>query len=683
MSIRFWVFVLVLTVCAIVFFSGQGALLLAGNPPPEGLSDAFGLAFLQRYLIVPIVSVAGAMLILAPGLSLALASMGDEVERPSLSSLVFRGHAISLLALSALAAVIGILDERPLVGGAYLGVLLAALLGALLALARADRAGRVNWAVFSDNRAAILIALGIAVLMIGLMAPKFLWEDLNGDGADLFISTHSLIEIGWPIRPLGGEMPMLYPGEILAEIFNAAQFVRLFGESAFAVRMPMVLGFSLLFVAVIGMIGRGRERPSLPMALAVGAVMLLIAWVLAYQASYNPYFADIALPGGREPFVSFWLLGMIWFLLEGRLGWVVLMGALLGITVPSAPVLIGLWSLAALLFCRRGAIWSMRAFAALALGLIAGAVLPKLLPDLAQIAGIGAQSREFAAGSIARRLRFIALGEYGRLLFWVIPGGILPALALLMWPWQDRLSRALSVMTLAYAAFFQIQAYRVLPHHFSPAMVLPLIVYGRLRMPFLSPGRAAAALVLSAALAAFLSRPPDARPHMDTRHLAERIHLDPALDMPENGWEAYARLNMMAALLRDAFPPSYENGANAGKYVVSPISIVLMEYLERKPAQGPRRLPPPDFEIRPDDGKSIFDTPMKLARKDGFALLARSRSVYQSALNHRVSVHSLGNRIYQVPRREIFGGAGADEGVLDLARLIGLRRQPAAALPGQ
>ena len=657
---------------------GQGALAQAQHPAmlaPSG-QIAPGLSNFDRYLILPLVAVAGSVLILAPGLALALAGTARRARPPGLADLVFRGYAISLLGLSALAAVIERLGAAPLVGERYWWLLGGVLLLSLAVLGAADRKGRVGWDAFSRNRWALVVAFLLPVAMIGLMAPKFLWEDLNGDGADLFSATHSLIELGLPIRPLHGDLPEFYPGEILAEVFNAALFMRLFGESALALRLPMTMGFALLAVALIGMIGRGRGRAGANVALSVGAALLLISWVLAYQASYNPYFADIALPGGREPFVSFWLLGLIWFWLEGRAAWVALMAALLTITVPSAPLLMALWGGAWALFCgglrrKRGVI------AAMALGLAGGVLLSGLLPEMARMAGLARQSGEFASASIAQRLRFITLGDHGRLLYWILPGGILPALSLLLWPWQDRLGRALSVMVLIYAAFFQLQAFRVLPHHFSVAMVLPLIVFWRLRLPGFTPRRAAAALTLAVAVAAFLSRPPDARPHMDTRLLARQIRLAPDLALTDEGWAAFARMHLMAALLRKAFPPGYVKGADEQRYIVSPIAIVVMKYLDRPPA-GPEgeaaaQAQGADFAIRPAGGPAIFSAPVPLAEREGIGLYARSEAAYRRALRHRVLVRSLGNPIYAVPRERIFGRARSDPRVIDLARLFGLR----------
>jgi hypothetical protein len=92
----------------------------------------------------------------------------------------------------------------------------------------------------------------------------------------------------------------------------------------------------------------------------------------------------------------------------------------------------------------------------------------------------------------------LQFNDYGRLLFLLVPAGILPPVALFLLRSHDYISRSLTVITLGYFTFFYIVAFVVL-HHFLPAMVLPVIVFWRVVLrgswkPFLV-GTAAVAAV--------------------------------------------------------------------------------------------------------------------------------------------------------------------------------------------
>ncbi len=296
---------------------------------------------------------------------------------------------------------------------------------------------------------------------------------------------------------------------------------------------------------------------------------------------------------------------------------------------------------------------------ALAVSAVASAAMVAL-----EAAGLTRVGGEFGAGSILRRLRFVTLFETQRLLFWLLPAGILPGLALLAWPWQDRLSRVLTLTTVIYVLFFYVQAYRILPHHFAPAALLRLFVFWRL-----APVRAAPVPALAAALAglgagAWASVPETMRPFTQTRDFAARIALPgPASDPLDPAGMAVA-----TALLSGAFPPRWTDDALAEGYGMERLATYVHMHLP-----GPRE-GAPDYRIAPEAAPLAPDEVRIAGPEAGFVLLARDEASYLADLN-RTGLPATIAALYRVPRDSIFGhGArGGPKPVWDLARIAGLR----------
>ena len=97
---------------------------------------------------------------------------------------------------------------------------------------------------------------------------------------------------------------------------------------------------------------------------------------------------------------------------------------------------------------------------------------------------LGGSGAVAGAGSTLSRLRYLTFFDWRRFAYIVFPGGILPALTLLMFWRQDRFSRALTVVTSVLFFFFYFTAFIAL-HHFVVGMVLPVVVFWRvwLRAP--------------------------------------------------------------------------------------------------------------------------------------------------------------------------------------------------------
>ena len=99
------------------------------------------------------------------------------------------------------------------------------------------------------------------------------------------------------------------------------------------------------------------------------------------------------------------------------------------------------------------------------------ALVPRVLMALGSVHPGG----EYGLLGIRRYFAFLQFTDVTRLLYVAIPAGLFPLLSCAAWRGQDRVARALVLVTLAYFFFFYFQAHVSL-HHFVPAMVLPMVV---------------------------------------------------------------------------------------------------------------------------------------------------------------------------------------------------------------
>ncbi len=641
------------------------ALTAFGQPAAERIWDLRDLAAgpapwfvpseaLLLYLLFPLLAFAASVLVMAPGLLVAL---WLDAGRGDFGAVLLRGFAVTIIGQSAL---LGLADEAAgtaLIGPAFCGFLALLALAALVPVWLADRHGGIDWAMFQARRADILAMALVPLAVLLLLSAKVYWEALNGDGAHLFLSGQNLILTGSPFWDGAAGGVAAYPSfTTLIEVIPNAWFQRLFGPFELSARLPVLPGLALLVGLVLDLIRYGRRKvPSGAAALGVGVALALFAWVLAWHASYDPYYADIALPMSREPFVLIAFLGFMRFTLDRSPVWTLVFAALSYAALPSAPVFLVLWILA-LAAVRHpvGWRWLAAAFAMVVMVSLAGRVVPGLLADL----GVGSARDEFSAGNLAERLRYVTVFWPQRMLFWILPCGIVPALALVAWRWQDPLARAVSLLTIGYAMFFYIQGYRVLPHHFAPVMVLPLIVYWRLAPVAAHPGRAVTLAVAGLAVAAALSIPGGFRPHLYGRDFGARIEIAaPAGSYSDDP----ARLAAVTAVMGEAFPMMWGEGASKSRYLGSPLSWYVHALQPKRPGQ---RI---DYKIAPAGDGPLPEGHTLIAAADGYVMTAADPETYAADVLRGGWQRTIG-ATYYVRRNAIFGrgGRGWPRLVIDL-----------------
>ena len=627
--------------------------LLAGPGAQYAMASGGGGATILSFLILAVLGLGAVALIYLPGLLLATA-LGRGEDSPG--ALLAKAFALSIFGLTLITSTAGVVFSVSLTGPGFalcLGLLSALGLWACRVRGCVPRLPRAR-------RADLLVMGAVPLAVLALLFPKFGFESFNGDGAHVFQSMRHLIATGNPFWPDAAGAIASYPSmSTLLEVLAGSWWVRLFGESELAARLPVLGGLALLTGMVLDLIRMDRTDP-LPglLVTAVGAAMVLYAATYGWQASYNPYFADIALPLAREPLVMVAYLGFILFFLRKAYGATFIFALLTYMAIPSAPVLIAL-VMGAVFLVWRPIPWGHLILSGLLVGLAfaIGLVTPILLAR----AGLISASDEFGAGNLLGRLRFVTPFEFERVIYWIVPCGILPALGLLAWGWQDRLARVLTLAALGYFGFFYLQAYRVLPHHFAPVPVLALIVFWRLAPARRHPGPMAGAALAGVLAGLWLAAPAHWTPHTYTGDFARTIaYEDSRYDQMAPG-----EFRIAHDLLGAAFPMDFADDAPARRYIGSPLAWYTY-------AAGPKDADVPTvYTIRAGPAR---DGETQLAQMDGHVLVTTDPAAYDADRNRGGLPRSL-NDLFYVPRRVIFGN-GPRQGarpVWDLARMAGLR----------
>ena len=102
----------------------------------------------------------------------------------------------------------------------------------------------------------------------------------------------------------GGRIPELkrvvvaYQNRVVMEETLDQGLVRLFGEVEASVRLPYLLFLAAgLFPGMVLLIEHGRKAASTASIWLTWAALAVFTVVMAFNATYSPYHADIALPG--------------------------------------------------------------------------------------------------------------------------------------------------------------------------------------------------------------------------------------------------------------------------------------------------------------------------------------------------------------------------------------------------
>jgi hypothetical protein len=603
---------------------------LAEGPRPYFVPAHAGLL----YFLVPLVVVSASVLFLAPGLLLSLAmGRGETAAQWLLSAL-----AISLVGVSGVAGLVTGIAGSPVTGVRF-GITCLAL-SAGCAAVLAWRAGRTPLAWPLDHRGTRFIlglSLGVPFVLAAVLAPKFLWESFNGDGAHAFEASRLLVRNAVPFWPAGAGDIAHFPGITSALFtFPNAWYLRLFGEVEAAVRFPFLLHLSVLAAAILAL--AEQRAPASPRLVAVvWTTLLAFALAMMFSATYDPYSADVALPATQDALVMVCFLGWAYSLLRREWGWLTLFTALCYTASPSGLLLIGFGLLAVPLVMRpRPLGWLLPAGAALLACMVAGGLLPRILEAL----GAPRPGQEHGPLGILRYFAFLQFTDWKRLGLVLIPCGIVPAIGLFLWRRQDPGTRLLTLVTLGYFLFFFFLAHISL-HHFVPVMILPVVVAARLwNAEASSAAHWRLAWQVAAAAAVLLSLP-------GSFALADgRRRVGAAITETVGGYtESAPEVLRATTLLHALFPYDWESSVPDSSYGGSPLA--WNRYARRGPITQETNYVLTRLDSPAPDGMRL------IASDSGAALYLRSDSVWRMHRALRPPTPP-GSRVYYIPRGILF-----------------------------
>ncbi len=615
------------------------------------------------YLAAPLATLAAAVLFLLPGLALA-ATFG----RPKGAAFwLLSGLGWSILILTLVITAVQMASGVVLTGAAFGIVVAATGLGATGLLAvRLARGNRLLVQLGAD-RADLAVGMALFLGCLILLSPKFYWENFTGDGSGSLQFARLFIHTLWPFwMPEAGTIAKAPGLSMVLFVIPESWFVRLWGESEFSVRAPYLIYLAMVYPVVAGLIrwaGAGvRDYAIAPLAhLLIAGALAVYTLTIIYSGGYNPYFGDSPMPAARETLSIALFLGYVLAYAQDRLAMMVLLGLMASVTIPTGGLWLGLVTLAGWLVWTPRDVRRTRGSLMVVLLAVAVSVLLPLLIGMLHLPYPG--EGEFGIKAIINRLRYVALTDWERFLFVIVPCGIVPAAVLILtWRRQDALSRLLTLATAAFFLFFYLQGYRVLLHHFAPIMLAPVVVLWR--SPLIREGalalplRAATALGLAASL--WLVWPAEMKMHGFDRQIGGFIEAtgDRFETAPGGAGERFRgfspqAINTAHELLGNLFPIGYTDQDARDHFYGAP--LVWWFYSEFPKAEGQVI----NYRIKPVKDAAASDGRL-FAEHDGYGLYIADPALYDAQRATRLPTDT-GAPIFVVSRDQMFG-KGAQTG---------------------
>lgn len=668
----------------VIVIAVAGIVAFAGLAPIRAAVDNYGLAYLDNpyfvpahallfYGVVPVATLCLSLFLMAPGLLLAAGTGRTK----NFAQWLLIGLALDMALLVPATTIMQLATGTVLRGGDFLALVAAVTLAVLpFPLRRAAR-GQPLALDLRGQRTDIAFALLVPLVTLLAFSAKFYWENFSPDGSGGMQFPRLFAATLWPFWPESAGAVSQAPG-MTSFLFSipGSWFLRAIGEYEYAARAPMLLHPTLVALIRFGR----RQLVSIPDHALIGAILVLYTLALVYSGGYHPWFNDSPMPAVRETLTIVVFLGYVVFLIEGRIGAMAAFAFLSYLSIPTGILWILLVPLLIWLVWRDTPRPPLKpafvVFFIVALFHVAAPILIRAL-------GLPLPGDEFDARAVIERIRYVSLTDWQRIAYLIVPGGIVPAFALFAWKWQDGLSRVMTLATAVIFLFFWFQAYRVLMHHFVPAMMLPVIVYWRTavsRDGMKTLFRAAA--LGGVVVATWLAWPKEMRLHTADRELGLKIATrGPAFDVAEpapaerfHGFNPVA-LDIVHELLPAAFPPDYRPEAPAEKFFGGP--HVWFYYAQFPKPAGTV----PNYDIRP---VTVRGQGTLIAEHLGYGLYVRDMDEYRRDRFRKLPFNT-GAPLLGTDRDIIFGKGARYSGgriVIDLVAVVrGILGQPAPQRP--
>ena len=618
------------------------------------------------YFVMPISVTSASILLMAPGLFIALA----RGRTRSWAEWLLEGFAWSLLLVSATAGAVQAVLGAPLSGRSFFGVVLTlAAAAALLLERRSARAESIPSPFAGASTAFALISvLVIPTLLAVALTPKIFWEAFNGDGAHAFESTRLLLHQALPFwSPVAGDVSS-WPGMAgLVSVYQVSWFLRLFGENEAAVRLPLLMNLGLLFAALVAAIEAGRARLEIGVLGLLWGGVVSFGLVMSYSATYDPYCADMSMPGVMDTLVMVLLLAAAAAHAKRSLGWLFCWSLLALMTGPA-----GLFSLGAALVGLTLASWPPNWKRALpyAGALFGCLVALTIAPIFVGLFGFHAPGGEHGPIRFLSKFGFIATADVERIAWALLPAGIYPVVVAFAWRRSDELSRILLVVSAVLFAMYYVMGFVSL-HYFVPVMLLPLVAFWRSfdsrEFGMLAWGGCTAGVTL----ALFAGLPASSGIYTGTRTIGQRISVQGFPGYSTMAPEIFAASQRLEAL----FPKDMADEVPAEAYGGSPLAWLY--YAERPTAAsaGTNYVLAAASSPEPEGFQELY-------RDELAAVYVQDRSKWQED-RHLQPTNSNGQWVYQVDRNRLFnrGTASKRLGFFGpghwVLRKLGMNKEPA------
>lgn len=623
---------------------------------------------LQLYILTPLTAMALSSFCLAPGLFLA-AAFG---RTKSLALWLLSGFGGALAAVTLTSIIADRLAGAPLVGTDFLLLLAGLNLACLVVLALRLAQGHLPKVLLAGQGADLAFAILLFWLALVLMSPKFYWENFSGDGSGALQFARNFIHTSWPFWQAEAGVIKQAPGlTSMLFVLPESWFVRVWGEWEFSVRAPLLLGLALLYPVVTALIRHGRPDALQRVTdhLLLVAALILYAFANVYSGGYHAWFGDSPMPAARETLAMVCFMGYILAFLEDRRALMLLTGVMAHLSIPTGGLWLLLWPLAVLLAWRPMPRERL-IFAAVVLGVAAS--ISVVGPMVVKAAGLPIPGNEFDAKGVIQRLRFVAFTDWNRFAFLAIPTGVVPTLFLLSWRRQDQLARALTLLTVTFFVFFYLQGYRVLLHHFIPAMIPPLVIMWRSDLMQKAAMRAVVALGLLASF--WLAWPREMGMHSHDRAFAAFIQTEgprfasasPADGERFRGFDPKA-LDTFHELFGRLLPIGYGENEPGERFYGAPLVWWFYSEFPKAPDQRINYVLKPLADATATDG-TLFDS------YDGYGLYIRDMALFETQKSQKLA-YDTGAPLLATPRDVLFGlGAKwpqrwSDRTVIDLVAI--------------
>lgn len=510
------------------------------------------------YVWMPLTVLASLVIVMAPGMLLALA-LGQAF---SFELWLLRGFCWSVVVLGVVTAAIQAFTGTPLIGIPFcMTAMSCSVLAGTFAVLRA-RGRDLAWPTLEG--AGVVGVFVVPLLLLVGLTPKFFWEAFNGDGAHAFEAARLLLHYPLPFWPDGSGNMAPFPG-LNSSLFTypTAWFIRIFGEFESGVRLPYLLFVVLLFAGLRALAHEGRPGrlggwSTALMWLSLGSFSL----VMAYSATYDPYCSDIGLPATQDSLLVACFLGLVVAYMRRERGWTAVFALACLLCSPGGPILVGGWFVALIVGSRRREWGRLLEYAALVAFAV---VVVTFLPRLLDATGLPAPGQEHTAGALLSKFRYVIFGDYGRLLWVIVPAGVYPAMVLFSVRKADDGTRALVALWFATLAMYYFMAFVSL-HYFVPAMLLPLAAFWRHHRPeeWASPQPMLLACYVAAFVTLGLGTPRGSAIYLGTRQVGMSIDTRrlPGYDSMQADY--FSSMDLIEQLFTPGWRPEVPRQAYAG-----------------------------------------------------------------------------------------------------------------------